>query len=338
MNPGVVEEAEQQLESIDGPGRRLQQARLARNLELSRAAAQLHLSVPMLTALEGDDYSELPEAVFVRGYIANYARLLGLPVEPLVAAYNARLPGGEGTTRELGRVRLEGALDSGHKPARVIGILVMIGVGVLVGLWAKSRLEPPETPVPEIAAPSLDASPSVPPMTGTPDVADAPQAAGGSGQAAGQGPGPEQPKAESLELVTAARAEEVPEPGAEVAEPQAAPGPAQGIETESAGPLASIIESAPVEPESMEGAAAAAAEPEVLLELLGPCWVDIRDANGNNKIIGELEKGVQKVIRGEPPFSVVLGNSRAVRLLVNGEPYDVGRHAQGNVARFKLTP
>jgi len=337
MNAGVVEEAEQQLESIEGPGRRLQQARLSRNLELSRVAAQLHLSVQAITALERDDYSKLPDAVFVRGYITNYARLLGLPAEQLTAAYNARLPGGGGAVRELGRVRMKDAIGGNHKPARVLSLLLMIGMGVVVAFWAKSRLDAPETTVPETSDLSLEQGQSVAPVARLPNDLDALPASDVSDeQPSGSVPG--QSKPESLKLVTAAQAEEIPEAGRGPSKPerQQPPAPADRPSGAPREPM-STSELASMEPESPE-AAQTAAQPEVILELVGPCWVDIRDANGDNKIIGEFAKGVQKVIRGEPPFSVVLGNSRAVRLLVNGELYDVARHAQGNVARFKLDP
>jgi cytoskeleton protein RodZ len=110
------------------------------------------------------------------------------------------------------------------------------------------------------------------------------------------------------------------------------PAPPQVVQTEPA---------AAAEPPAGEAADAgseAAEPPKVVLELLGSCWVDIRDANGKNKIIGELTKGARRTLQGEPPFSVVLGNSRAVRILIDGVPYDIGQHARGNVARFKLDP
>jgi cytoskeleton protein RodZ len=130
-------------------------------------------------------------------------------------------------------------------------------------------------------------------------------------------------------------ASEPPEPGRAEDEPVsivAQPAPPRLAQTEpAAAPEPSAAEAA-------DAGAEAAGPPEVVLELLGSCWVDIRDANGKNKIIGELTKGARRTLQGEPPFSVVLGNSRAVRILIDGVPYDIGQHARGNVARFKLDP
>lgn len=327
MNAGVVEEAEQQLESIEGPGRRLQQARLARKLDLSRAAAQLHLSVQTVEALERDDYTRLPDPVFVRGYIGNYARLVGLPPEQVTSAYNARLPPGGDAVQALGRVRMKDGIGASHRHGRTLALLLVVGLGVLAAFWVKSRLDAPQSTAPDGVTEAPARGMSVQPETEPSVARTPPSGADNSGQ----------PTPESLDLVAAARAQEAGEAaevGSTSSPAQQSPVPDEPAAAQPSWP-ASVVEPAPVEPESP---GPAGAQPELILELLGPCWVDIRDADGQNKIIGELEKGVQKVIQGEPPFSVVLGNSRAVRLLVNGKPYDVGRHAQGNVARFKLDP
>jgi cytoskeleton protein RodZ len=44
------------------------------------------------------------------------------------------------------------------------------------------------------------------------------------------------------------------------------------------------------------------------------------------------------VLGGRPPYKLVIGNSRAVTITVDGEPFDLDRYAKGNVARFTLDP
>lgn len=68
------------------PGRALAEARAARNLTVPEVAQQLKLSVSQVDALEADAYDRLPGPVFVRGFVRNYARLLELDVDALVAA------------------------------------------------------------------------------------------------------------------------------------------------------------------------------------------------------------------------------------------------------------
>jgi cytoskeleton protein RodZ len=69
------------------PGQRLRQAREARKLTEAEIAAKMHLSVSYIRALEADDYDRLPEAAFIRGYIKNYAKLVGAPGDELATQF-----------------------------------------------------------------------------------------------------------------------------------------------------------------------------------------------------------------------------------------------------------
>ena len=55
-------------------------------LSLGDIARQLKLSVRQIEALERDDYASFSGPVFVRGFLRNYAKLLHLDPEPLLAA------------------------------------------------------------------------------------------------------------------------------------------------------------------------------------------------------------------------------------------------------------
>lgn len=74
------------------PNVRLSEARQAQNLTTADVARRLKLSVWQVEALETGQYQQLPGAVFVRGFIRNYARLLKLDPEELVHAATGLLP------------------------------------------------------------------------------------------------------------------------------------------------------------------------------------------------------------------------------------------------------
>jgi cytoskeletal protein RodZ len=65
-------------------GARLSAARTERKLDRRAVANELHLDVRTIDALENDDKAELPAAIFVKGYLRNYARLVGLPEDEIV--------------------------------------------------------------------------------------------------------------------------------------------------------------------------------------------------------------------------------------------------------------
>ncbi len=72
-------------------GRALAAAREARGLSQADVAVQLRLSPRQIRAIEEEDLAGLPEGPFVRGYVRNFARLVDLPPEPLLALLNAKL-------------------------------------------------------------------------------------------------------------------------------------------------------------------------------------------------------------------------------------------------------
>lgn len=74
------------------PGLLLAAAREGCALSVAEVARQLKLSSWQVEALEADDYRRLPGAVFVRGFIRNYARLVKLDAAPLLAGAERQLP------------------------------------------------------------------------------------------------------------------------------------------------------------------------------------------------------------------------------------------------------
>lgn len=75
-------------------GQRLYAARIAQNLSIEDVCARLKLPVEVIAAMEADDHARLGAAVFARGRLGNYARLVGVPMAAVDAVF-ARL------TREL---------------------------------------------------------------------------------------------------------------------------------------------------------------------------------------------------------------------------------------------
>lgn len=71
-------------------GARLAAARKKCELDIPVVANELNLDANIITALENDDTAALPAAIFVKGYLRNYARLVGLPEDEMVRDYVAQ--------------------------------------------------------------------------------------------------------------------------------------------------------------------------------------------------------------------------------------------------------
>lgn len=71
-------------------GRRFLDARKQKGLSVEDISEAIKLEPKMVHALEGDEFNNLPEAIYVQGYIRSYAEFLGIPVEPLLNVYQQR--------------------------------------------------------------------------------------------------------------------------------------------------------------------------------------------------------------------------------------------------------
>lgn len=89
-----------------GCGAELRAARERRKLTTGDIAAKLKLAVRQVEALEAEDFSHLPDDVFTRGFVRNYARLVGLDPDALIAPVNLEQTATEAITAPSAGVSL----------------------------------------------------------------------------------------------------------------------------------------------------------------------------------------------------------------------------------------
>lgn len=70
------------------PGEQLRAARETRGFTEAQAAKELYLSLRLVQAIEADAYKDLPEPIYVRGYMRRYAQWMQLPPDAIVAAFD----------------------------------------------------------------------------------------------------------------------------------------------------------------------------------------------------------------------------------------------------------
>ncbi|MEE9452127.1 MAG: helix-turn-helix domain-containing protein [Gammaproteobacteria bacterium] len=74
--------------NLTGPGRRLRLIREERGIKIQEIAEKLNLRLRVIEAIERDDYEGRSDFVFIRGYLRNYAKLLNIAADEIVAAFN----------------------------------------------------------------------------------------------------------------------------------------------------------------------------------------------------------------------------------------------------------
>lgn len=310
------------------PGAQLRRAREARGESVHEVAFALKLSPRQVDALERDDFDALPGMAFLRGFMRNYARHVGLDAAPLLDAVQRMAGQGSPDLSPIrnadGDLPSGGSRRSGSFPAGlvVLVLLVLLAVGWYFD-WFRTGTSPSaETvvePAPAFApAPSQAIEPQsaiqmTPPQPAAVDPAeDAPDQVP-SGTAAADG-----------ESATAA--------------PDAAMDAA--VETTPAGeaaaaPAADSVAASPAAPAAAP-AATAAGSGQLSFRFGADSWVEVRDASGTILHSGTNRAGSTRSVQGTAPFTLVVGNAANVTLEQDGKAVDLAAHVRGSVARLTL--
>jgi cytoskeletal protein RodZ len=73
--------------SIEGLGRKFQEARLARGLTLDEAARMTKIRPSRLAEIEADDFSQFPSLAYAKGFLLIYGKFLEVDVTPYLDAF-----------------------------------------------------------------------------------------------------------------------------------------------------------------------------------------------------------------------------------------------------------
>ncbi len=134
-------------------GEQLRAARERRKLTQAQAASEMRIDLTTLRALEADDFSRLGAPIFVKGHLRNYAKQLGIAVEPLLEAYERAA---QPAPPPLVGYRNEGEQMEGRVEFKRMLPTVAAGVAsvllVLFGIWLYHRPDPLPPPTATQAA------------------------------------------------------------------------------------------------------------------------------------------------------------------------------------------
>ncbi|KAA3650725.1 MAG: helix-turn-helix domain-containing protein, partial [Proteobacteria bacterium] len=138
---------------IVGVGDMLRTTRESRGLTLVDVAQALKLTQRQVEALESERFDALPGAAFARGFLRNYARLLGLDPEPLIDALAQTSGVGAPELAPISNAQGtlpagDGALRPSAFPIALIALLLLVAV---VGGWYFDWFQQSDAPGPDSA-------------------------------------------------------------------------------------------------------------------------------------------------------------------------------------------
>jgi cytoskeleton protein RodZ len=291
-----------------GVGAELAQAREAQGLALADVAQQLKFAPRQLEALEQERFGALPGPTIARGMLRNYARLLKLDPDALLGRLGDRLDAPDSDKLAARFSQPVPFSDSARRSTLVyaaVSILILGAVGAVAYEWHQERNAKRQLAFVAAAKATLEPARAAPPPA-------APKAGG---------PPPSVPK-------TAA----APSPP-KTAAPPSPPKPAAPTATASAqGAEAAPAAEQQVAPSRPLGAGVH----RIVVRCEEECWIEVKDGLERQLVSSLNPAGTERVVRGQPPFDVVIGNAQHVRVTYNDRPIDLQPHTRVEVARFTL--
>lgn len=285
----------------------LRKAREAASYSVAHVAAQIHLQEEVIVALENERFDQLPENVFVRGYIRSYAKLLEIDSQELIDACPESTIDSSQPTRNKKSITLK---SSGADPVVIWSSVTVVAllVGLLMTWWIYQGQEDPV----ELAS--------------VVEQFDDPHLANGISKQVEQ----DKEQQDSQHQVVLGGVDPKHISVTQNEEPDVASEDEQlAIQERELQFVPTVIE-APISSSEID-------KMIITVKYTQESWTEIFDARKRRLLHGLIKLGATRVISGQAPFNVFLGNSPGVQLEINGKLFDHSVYMRrNNTARFLI--
>jgi cytoskeleton protein RodZ len=279
-------------------GQTLSREREQQGLSRADVAQRLHMSAWQVEALEAGDYSRLPKGTFLRGFVRNYAKVLGLPADSVLSLLKEGRPHdpAPGIIVPTQNIRFDPIGERLSSPYVKAAVYAVVAVSVAFAVMYWWLFVKPATPG---AVAKKSTAVQVVPH----NLASAPLSAV---------PEPSPPKDLSV-------------PGPAAVEPKPAPLPAPAM-----------VDRGPKGDPGARETAAKGAQRTLKFRFKGESWVEVRDSRGRVLFQQLNPAGSEAEVTARPPLSIVVGNAPDVHMLMNDRAFDLEPHTRVAVARFTI--
>lgn len=330
-------------------GDRFRAARESAGMTTADVADELRLAEDIIKALENSQLDSLPAPTFTQGYIRSYAKILKLPVDEILKAYDRLIP--EKDAPLTGRSAVSVQKDSNDMGIKIITIGFLIAALILFFFWFQqtdfSFINGDEV-VPEIdvgqeqvEASKFSEVTELEPLLATSESADEPVIESNNTI---------QDPASTQEIVETEVSEIVDEPAQivdealDVAEVQSSieqNTDSNSVESTSASVQDKIRD-------ARQKQLAAKKKPVITKPLVGndvlviitddESWAEVEDANGARLYFDLMKKDGEYQLQGQAPFMLFLGNAPAVTLGVNNHLLNISAYVRrNNIAHIQIS-
>ncbi|MBC8086629.1 MAG: helix-turn-helix domain-containing protein [Phycisphaerae bacterium] len=297
-------------------GALLREGREKLKLSAGDIATKLRMGVKQVTALENADYAALPTGTFLRGFVRNYARMVSLNADEVLALLEKNnsaavairaTPVVVPSQQNIKVPAPGGELATPNGRAIVVGVVILLLLAAVWYWWVHvfpyrsegGRVRASATQ--SIAVPQPAVTAESPPQPVQLPSADSVPAVSPTGIGAGD---------KTVAIAT----------------PPVAP--------VVAGPVAIPVAEKPRAP--ARPAVVPAGNAALGFTFSGESWVEVIDGTGKTVVSRRFTAGDAEEVIGRAPFSVVIGNASLTRMAFNGRELDLEPHTRGAVARMTL--
>lgn len=307
-------------EQVAGPGTLLKNARVEKGLSQEEVASRLNLRLANVQDLEAEHFDKTISVTFIRGYLKAYAKLLEVPVEEVLKAYE-RINTGSPEPAKLQSFSRKMSMQADDDKLMLVSYLILAIILALVVVWWFQQSD--SDILPEIETSIETTEPETTDVSGF--TVQERDNTGGTDD--------DSRTSETSALNPAAEGPQSTD------DQQSLAGPAE--EAQTSAEQTSTGDAALVQPATPDEVAEPPANQmieavDLVFEFSGDCWVNIVDATGEAIAYGVKAQGRVMPLSGIPPFEVTLGAPEVVTITYAGEPVDMSGFAVGRTARFSL--
>ncbi|MEL4280172.1 MULTISPECIES: RodZ domain-containing protein [Shewanella] len=343
----------------------LRTAREQMGLSIADTAVKLHLRPGIVENLEADDFSNISSSTYVRGYVKNYARMLGVDNALIEACLARQVPlVTQPAMQSFSRKTTYQARDTKLKWLSFFIVIVLLGLFVL--WWMQRTTLVTHVDVSQPTAEELAAANQTLPgdvlLTET-DASERLSEIAVNGSMATDGPVKDTDESTidpNMNDTAAMEAEQTPAnsavnpsesnnaltsnasntaPNSAASNVVGVPSATQNVATNTAPVQNPTASNAPATNTASTAQAmpVTAGQSSITIELTGDCWINIVDAKGKAIVDGVRGAGANIQASGVPPFKVILGAPTVVSTFtVDGKAISLAEFPKGRVARLTI--
>lgn len=306
---------------VVSPGTMLREARNKLSLSKEHIASKLNLTPNIVNNIENDKLDPLIPFTFNRGYLTNYARLVGISGDDVLASYQA-LSVATTQRSEMLSFSKETSKQAEHSRVMWLSYFIVAVLIALTVLWWQQDNQSNREYIDDAMVTASDVQ--------SEDLVDDPLA----GELKDNLGNSEQYT--DTNLTSSTDEEQATASQNEL--------PAENTMSE---PLTDRLATNNVVTNTQTTTNLITAEPAVSepnIQLLstavftfhGDCWVNIFDATGERIAWGVKKSGYVMTIQGEAPLNITIGKPELTSITFNGQSVDMSTFETGNIAKFNL--